>query len=121
MEKLAVDEAESAEAVPGVHLTALVAGERMSLQEFRIEPEQEVPTHDHPHEQVGYVTRGELTFVVGDGEASTGSAREEILVQAGESYVIPGEEPHAAENRGDVPVEGIDVFSPPRTDPDWTE
>lgn len=113
MEKIATDEVEPTEAVEGVHLSSLAAGDRMSVQEFRIEPGQGVPTHSHPHEQVGYLTRGELRFVLGDGE--------EIVIRAGDSYVIPGEESHGAYNDGDVPVEGIDVFSPPRIDPDWKE
>jgi hypothetical protein len=30
-------------------------------------------------------------------------------------------QPHAAENRGDGPVRGVDVFAPPRPDPDRAE
>ncbi|MFB6075465.1 MAG: cupin domain-containing protein, partial [Haloarculaceae archaeon] len=77
---------------------------------FHIEPGARVPEHDHRHEQVGYVERGTFTFVV-EGE--------EYTIGAGDSYQIPGGEPHAAENRTDEPVSGIDVFSPPRVDPDW--
>jgi quercetin dioxygenase-like cupin family protein len=55
---------------------------------------------------------GVLTFVV-DGER--------IPVGAGDSFAIPGGEPHAAENAGDVPAVGLDVFSPPRDDPDWRD
>jgi hypothetical protein len=35
--------------------------------------------------------------------------------------VLAGEEVHGAENRGEETVLGVDVFSPPRTDPDWAE
>ena len=103
---------ESTEAVPGVHLTQGAAGDAASAQRFRIEPNAEVPEHDHPHEQVGAITRGTLTFVVDGAERA---------VSAGDTFAIPAGEPHAAYNDGDVPVEGIDVFSPPRTDPDWEE
>lgn len=112
MEDVSRADRETVEAVEGVHLTALAAGENASVQHFRFEPGAAVPEHDHPHEQVGYLVRGTLTFSV-EGE--------EYTVEAGGSYSLPGGQPHAAENRTDGPVEGIDVFSPPRTDPDWAD
>lgn len=113
MEHVSTTAVEFAEPVEGVRLALLAAGEAMSVQEFRIEPGATVPEHSHPHEQVGYLSEGRLTFVLEDGE--------EVLIEAGESYRFAGDEPHAAENRGEKPVEGIDVFSPPRTDPDWAK
>ncbi|PSP98662.1 cupin domain-containing protein [Halobacteriales archaeon QS_4_70_19] len=110
MEHVAAGERASVEAVEGVHLTQLAAGERASIQRFRIEPGATVPEHDHHHEQTGYVVEGTLTFLVGD---------EEYAVGPGDSFTIPGGEPHAAVNRGEVPVVGIDTFAPPRPDPDW--
>lgn len=106
-------ESDFVEAVDDVHLTVGASGEETSVQHFRIEPGAEVPSHSHHHEQAGLITQGELTFVLEDGE--------EVVVGEGESYTLLGEEVHAAENRGDVVVEGIDVFAPPRTDPDWAE
>jgi quercetin dioxygenase-like cupin family protein len=103
---------ETVEAVEGVHLAQMSVADAMSVQHFHIEPGALVPTHDHHHEQAGFIYEGSLTFVV-DGE--------EFVVSRGESYTIPGGEPHAAENRGDVAVQGIDVFSPPRENPDWME
>jgi len=112
METAAPADGETVEVVEGVHLTQLGAGESMSVQHFHIEPGATVPEHSHPHEQAGYVTRGTFTFVI-DGE--------EFVISPGESYVIPGGVAHEAENRSDVPVDGIDIFSPPRTDPDWMD
>ena len=106
------DAEESTEAVEGVHLSLLAGADEMNVQHFDIEPGAEVPEHSHANEQTGYITRGTLTFLV-DGE--------ERDVSAGDSYAIPGGEPHAAENRGDVPVEGVDIFSPPRENPDWKD
>ena len=103
----------STEAVAGVHLTQLAVGERMSVQHFRIEPGATVPLHDHPHEQSGVLWQGTLTFVLEDGA--------EHEVTAGDGYDLAGGEPHAAENRGDEVVLGVDVFSPPRANPDWLE
>jgi len=113
MERVAVSNRDSTEAVDGVHLSLLAGAEEMNVQHFEIEPGATVPAHSHPHEQTGYVVRGTLTFVL-DGS-------EEIAVGADDSYAIPGGETHAAENRGDEPVRGIDVFSPPREDPDWQD
>lgn len=112
MEVVSTDAVESTEAVEGVHLSLLAGGSEMNVQHFSIEPGATVPEHSHENEQTGLITQGTLTFVV-DGE--------EIDVSEGDSYVVPGDEPHAAENRGDVPVTGIDVFSPPRDDPDWKD
>jgi quercetin dioxygenase-like cupin family protein len=103
---------ESTEAVDGVQLKLLAGGENANLQHFFIEPGATVPEHSHPHEQLGFVVQGTLTFVV-DGE--------DRPVGEGDTYHLAGGEPHAAENHGDVPVVGYDVFSPPRDDPDWRD
>ncbi|MFB6159927.1 MAG: cupin domain-containing protein [Haloferacaceae archaeon] len=110
MEVVSREAVEEVEAVPGVHLGQLAAGERMSVQHYTVEPGERVPEHSHPHEQAGFVTAGTAVFVV-DGR--------EVRASVGDSYVVPGGEPHAVENRGDVPFTGVDVFSPPRENPDW--
>ena len=112
MERVGRDDRTTVEAVDRVHLTQLAVGEETSIQGFEIEAGATVPEHSHRHEQTGFVHEGELTFLV-DGET--------IPVSAGESFTIPGGEPHAAENRGDGRVRGVDVFAPPRPDPDWAE
>jgi len=115
MEVEGLSEGDTVEAVPNAHLTQLAAGERMSVQHFRIESGAVVPSHSHHHEQAGYIAQGELTFFLGEDDP------EEVVVGPGDGYVLPGEEVHAAENRGEKTVLGVDVFSPPRTDPDWAE
>jgi quercetin dioxygenase-like cupin family protein len=110
MEIVTDEHVEPTEAMPGVHLTQGAAGERASIQRFRIEPGATVPEHAHPHEQIGTVTGGVLTLVV-DGE--------DRPVRAGDTFVIPGDEPHAARNDGDRPATGVEVFSPARPNPDW--
>jgi len=112
MQSKAPADGETVEVVDGVHLTQLASGERTSVQHFHIEPGATVPDHSHHHEQAGFIAKGALTFLV-DGE--------EVVIGSGESYVIPGDEPHAAENRADVPVDGVDIFSPPRENPDWAD
>lgn len=106
------DERDSVEVLDSVHLTQLAAGDRASVQHFRIEPDTVVDTHSHEHEQLGFLNAGELVFIV-DGE--------EQLVGPNDSYVIPADEPHAAENRSDEVAVGIEVFAPPRETPPWVE
>ncbi|MFB6266394.1 MAG: cupin domain-containing protein [Halodesulfurarchaeum sp.] len=112
MDRLSESDVTAAEPVDDVFLKLLASGESMNIQHFRIEPGATVPEHSHHHEQLGYITQGTLVFLV-DGE--------ELPVGPGDSYSIPGGEPHAAENRGEETVLGIDVFSPPRDNPDWAE
>lgn len=112
MEKYPLSEYEPTEAVEGAHLTQLAVGDDASIQHFHIEPGAVVPEHSHHHEQLGYIFEGVLTFVV-DGE--------EISVGPDDSYALKSDEPHGAENRGDVPVVGIDIFTPARANPDWME
>lgn len=111
MEHVSAAAEPTVEAVEGVHLTQLAVGERTSVQAVRMDPGSVVDRHHHPHEQAGYLFAGELTFILEDGS--------ERVVSAGESFVFASDEPHAAENRGNEPVLGVDVFSPPRPDPDW--
>lgn len=112
MEVVSPDDRDGTEAVDGVTLSLLAGGEEMNVQRFEIEPGATVPEHDHHHEQAGLIVEGTLTFLVED---------EEVDVDPGDTYVLAGDEPHAAENRGDETVVGIDVFSPPRDDPAWRD
>ena len=103
---------ETVEAVEGVHLTQLAFGEEMSAQHVHIEPDARVPEHSHHHEQVGYIYAGELVFLLEGGEVTVGPD---------EGYSLASGEVHGAENRGDETVLAVDVFSPPRPNPDWLE
>lgn len=112
MERVPLVERTAVQAVEGVHLTQLATGAEMSVQHFRIDPGAVVPEHSHPHEQAGWVEAGEAFFLVGSAE---------LPVEAGDSFVIPGDEPHAVEVRGDEPLVGVDIFHPPRESPAWEE
>lgn len=101
------------EVEPGVFLSQLAAGDEMSIQHLRMEPGARVPEHSHHHEQVGFVYAGEQTFVLADGV--------EITVEPTESYWLEGNEVHAAENQGEVELRAIDIFSPPRMNPNWLD
>ena len=110
MEKIGLSDLETTEAVEGVHLAVMAGSESMNVQHFEIEPGAVIEEHSHPHEQTGFVYDGEVTFVLED---------EEVVCGPGDSYAIPGGQPHAAENRGEETVRGVDIFSPPRENPNW--
>ncbi|QPV61404.1 cupin domain-containing protein [Halosimplex litoreum] len=118
---------ETVEVVDGVHLTQLAVGDRMSMQHVHIEPGAVVPKHSHEHEQVGYITSGSGVFVVDSDASKTHRVNgepvngEEFPVSAGDAYHLGSEEPHSVAATGDEPLDGIDVFAPPRTNPDWME
>lgn len=107
------DAFDEVEVEPGVYLAQLAAGEEMSIQHLRMEPGARVPEHSHHHEQVGFVYEGEQTFILDSGES--------VTVSPGESYSLESNEIHAAENRGEERLRAIDVFSPPRLDPNWLD
>ena len=96
----------------GFSVAQLGANDSMSIQHFHFEPGGSVPEHEHEHEQIGFVYRGELTFYVDD---------EEHTVGPGDCYIVEANEPHYGVNEGDEPVDGVDIFSPPRGPADWME
>ncbi len=98
-------EARAVEMFPGVTRRALNSGERTTVIEVTIAAGAVVPSHTHPHEQIGYVAKGRVRFDV------AGEVRE---LSTGDSYLIPGGNPHEVTALEDAIC--IDVFSPPRTE-----
>src|SRR5688500_14999134 len=82
------------------------AGKTMMLSLVELAPHAVVEPHSHPHEQMGMLLEGELTFTIG-GETKT--------LRAGEMWRIPGGVLHSAV-AGDAPVKALDVFYPIRED-----
>ena len=76
----------------------------LSLVEF--EPHAVVQPHSHPHEQMGMLIEGELTFLIGE---------EKEVVRPGEMWRIPGGVVHSAIAGAD-PVKALDIFYPIRED-----
>ncbi|MEX2174012.1 MAG: cupin domain-containing protein [Pirellulaceae bacterium] len=93
------------EIFPGVSIFT-AAGEQMMLSLVEFAPHAMVQPHSHPHEQMGMLLEGELTFTIG-GETKT--------LQPGEMWRIPGDVVHSAV-AGDQPVKALDVFHPVRED-----
>lgn len=112
MDRCRVGDVDLEEVASGVFLGELSAGKRASMMYWRIEPGATLPSHDHEHEQIGYVLEGVLTAIV-DGD--------EFRLQEGDAYRFPSGVRHGAENRSEDPAIGIGVLAPPRADPDWRE
>lgn len=89
----------------GVDFELLSVGDESMVTRMRYKEGNEVQPHAHPNEQAGYVIAGRHRLVI-EGE--------ETIIEAGDSYVIPGGVEHELEvlESGDV----IDVFVPPRED-----
>jgi len=92
----------------GLCVTELGAGERLSVLHWNLADGSIVPTHQHEHEQFGYVISGGFAMTVGDERAT---------LAAGDSYFIPANSPHGFVTIGQT--EAIDVFAPVRTDYPW--
>ncbi len=97
------DEAEAVEMFPGVVRRTLNSGDRTTLLEVALAKGATVPSHTHPHEQIGYVASGRVRFEI---------AGEERELRAGDSYLIPGDASH--EVTALEPSVCIDIFSPVR-------
>lgn len=91
------------EIFPGVHIFT-TAGERMMLSLVELAPHSEVKPHSHPHEQMGLLLEGELTFTIG-GQTRT--------LKPGQMWRIPGGVVHDCV-AGDQPAKALDVFQPVR-------
>lgn len=93
----------------GLETTVLTGlhGERMMMVLNATLPGHSVPTHSHPHEQIGMVLRGRAILRIGDEERKVGP---------GDFYCIPAGVPHSDTCLGDDPFVMLDIFHPARED-----
>lgn len=93
----------------GVSLDSLAVGEKSMVTKMNYVKGNFATTHQHPHEQCGYVISGEYRLKVEMPEGEI-----DVLLHAGDSYAIPGNTPHSFEvlEGGEV----VDVFTPHRED-----
>ncbi|MBN1579958.1 MAG: cupin domain-containing protein [Anaerolineae bacterium] len=91
------------ELLPGIMFKTLVHGEKTLLGEFRLAKGAVIPDHSHPHEQTGYLIKGQVAFTMG---------QERTVVEPGECWCIPGNAEHSAEALEDSVI--VEVFSPVR-------
>ncbi len=93
------------ERVPGVSVRS-IWGERVMISMIQVNPNIEVPKHQHDNEQAGYVLKGEVEMTIGG---------EKRVIKEGDSYVIPSGLEHGA-IATDKGALVLDIFSPPRED-----
>ena len=95
--------------MPGLETTILTGlhGEKMMMVLNATLPGYTVPTHSHPHEQIGMVYAGKAVLRIG---------REERIVQQGDFYCIPANVLHGDTCIGDEPFVMLDIFYPARED-----
>jgi quercetin dioxygenase-like cupin family protein len=86
-------------------VTAKIAsGEKMMLSLVTLAPNSVVPTHSHPHEQMGLMVSGTMEFTI-EGDTRT--------LSGNEMYFVPGGVSHAVK-AGPGGAVALDAFSPPR-------
>jgi quercetin dioxygenase-like cupin family protein len=90
---------------PGVEASTM-AGDKIMLSLVELEPHSVVDAHSHPHEQLGMLLEGEVTFTVGD---------QQQLLRPGDMWRIPGGVVHGLVTGGSK-ARALDVFHPVRTD-----
>lgn len=91
--------------IPGITMRSLTGGALM-LNRVELDPDVEVPRHNHLHEQAGLVLEGALDLTIGD---------ETRTLRPGDAYTCPPDLPHRAV-AGPEGCVVLDVFSPPRED-----
>ncbi|WP_227377445.1 cupin domain-containing protein [Haladaptatus halobius] len=87
----------------GVSFDVLAVGEKSMVTKMHFEEGNDVPAHSHKNEQSGYVVSGRYRIQFGEYDE---------VIEAGDSYSIPGTVEHSYEVLKSGTV--IDVFSPPR-------
>lgn len=91
--------------IPGVSRRTLITTEKLMLCEFKFIKGSEIPVHSHPHEQVGYVVKGNVRMTINNIEYD---------LTTGDTYAAPPNVSHGALIIDDAII--IDTFSPPRED-----
>lgn len=91
------------ELLPGIWMKAVVHGEKTLMAEVFLKNGSILPSHDHIHEQTGYLISGKILLIF---------AGEIHEVSPGDSWNIPGGVIHSAEALEDSVA--IEVFSPRR-------
>ena len=93
------------EILPGIRIKTLVRGDRTLMSKFLLEGGRQLPSHDHPYEQTGYLVSGRIRLHI------AGDSRE---LGPGDSWCVPSGVAHRADALEDSAA--LEVFSPPRED-----
>ena len=92
-------------AAPGITMQSFSGGALMANW-VTIEPNQAIPVHQHPHEQLGVILEGGMELTIGD---------ETRTLLPGDAYSVPPGVPHGGRATGDGCVV-LDAFTPVRED-----
>ncbi len=92
-------------AIEGIEQKTLVYGKKTLMVEFLLKKGSLLPLHSHPHEQTGYLVKGNIILTIGG---------EKYDVKPGDSWTIPGGVEHKADIIEDSVA--VEVFSPVRED-----
>jgi unsaturated pyranuronate lyase len=84
----------------------MIVGDNLMVCRLRFAPNIVTPAHDHPHEQITFVEKGTVRFIIGD---------QERIARAGDVLRFPSGTWHGA-TMLDEEVVLIDIFSPVRED-----
>ena len=87
-------------------VTQFILGDKMQISFIQNPPGANFPIHSHDAEQILIILEGSEEHVI-DGE--------EVHMEAGDICIHPGGVPHGGITK--TGFKGIDIFSPPRTDP----
>jgi quercetin dioxygenase-like cupin family protein len=93
------------EVLNGIRMKTLTYGEKTLMSEFRLTKGADLPAHQHPHEQIGYLVSGRIDLTI-DGVVHA--------VRPGDSWCIPGGVTHSAKVHEDAVA--VEVFAPVRED-----
>ncbi len=86
--------------------TNVAWGEKIMLSFVNLNPHTTVPSHSHPHEQMGVVLSGKCEFTI---------AEESRLLQEGDAFLVPSGVKHSVKTL-ESQTRVLDIFSPPRED-----
>ena len=91
--------------IKDIRQKTLVYGSNTLMAELKLKTGTRIPTHDHPHEQTGYLVSGRTRLFIGD---------KIYECSPGDSWCIPGNVKHGMYALKDSVY--IEVFSPVRED-----
>jgi quercetin dioxygenase-like cupin family protein len=89
---------------PGVFRRTIAYSEQIMLCHFELKKGARIPMHDHAAAQNGYLVRGKMRMLWGDGR--------QLLAEPGTGWCFAPDERHGAEVLEDS--EAIECFTPAR-------
>lgn len=104
-----LDDHKPVEMLPGIFRTTLAYNDKLMLCHFTMKKGAVISLHNHKAVQIGYVIKGKVRFFTKDND--------NIIAEAGSSYVFASEEYHGLEVLEDTEL--IECFSPMR--PEYIE